>query len=297
MLRPERVQAFVEAAEAHDADALPRAALLIGQVEYPDLDLAPTMRQLNRLGALAISRIERLGADAPTSDRIDTLNTLLFDDEGFHGNEARYDDPRNSFLNDVIERRTGIPVSLSLVYIDVARRAGLTAEGVNFPGHFLVRIRPRSLDGTPPVDIVLDPFNRGVRLSEADCRALARAHLGEDVRFSRQMLAAASKRQMLARMLMNLKRLYVAMRSFGHARDVVGLLLALDPHAPTELRDRGLLSYHLQDFSPALRDLERYLRDAAFTPPAEAPQEESQSEYQQIWEHVKNLRRRLAGLN
>lgn len=297
MLRPERVQAFVEAVEAHDADALPRAALLIEQVEYPDLDPEPTMRQLNRLGALAISRIEQLGPDAPTSARIDTLNTLLFDDEGFHGNEERYDDPRNSFLSDVVERRTGIPVSLSLVYIDVARRAGLTAEGVNFPGHFLVRVHPRSLDGTPPTDLVLDPFNRGARLSDADCRALARAHLGEDARFSRQMLAVASKRQMLVRMLMNLKRLYVAMRSFPHARDVVGLLLALDPHATTELRDRGLLSYHLQDFSPALRDLERYLHEVSFTPPSEPPPEDAQDEYQQIWEHVKNLRRRLAGMN
>jgi regulator of sirC expression with transglutaminase-like and TPR domain len=219
---------------------------------------------------------------------------VLYDEEGFAGNQERYDDPRNSFLNDVITRRTGIPISLGVVYLDVARQAGVPMEGVNFPGHFLVRWKPPAGRRARP-ELIVDPFHAGASLSEADCRELLRKHLGDEASYDRRLLARAAKRDILVRMLVNLKRLYVSMRSFPQARDTVELLLALDPLSLEELRDRGLLSYHLQQFPAALRDLETYLLSVSRS--GGASDEESRDEYRQVWDHVKTLRRRVAGMN
>jgi regulator of sirC expression with transglutaminase-like and TPR domain len=288
-------QAFLDAATSSDDGDLPRAALLLGRLEYRTLDPVPYLGRLTRLGALLTARLERLGPLANAHAQLDVMNTLLYEDEGFSGNVERYEDPRNSFLSDVIERRTGIPISLAVVYLEVGRRAGLLLEGINFPGHFLVRYRPGSRDPDGPRELIVDPFHQGALLSETDCRQLLRRHLGEDAAYDRRLLATAGKRQILVRMLLNLKRLYVNMRSFPQARASVDLLLALDPLNPTELRDRGLLSYHLQDFQAALRDLEAYFR-AVPKAPADADDEQRQ-EHEQVWDHLKTLRRRVASLN
>jgi regulator of sirC expression with transglutaminase-like and TPR domain len=224
--------------------------------------------------------------------RIAALNTLIFEDERFSGNHAHYDDFRNSLLNDVLERRLGIPITLALVYIDVARRAGLAVQGISFPGHFLMRVPSGgSAEGD---DIVLDPFGAGAELDEGDCRRLLARHLGqagEDAPFDPALLRPCTPRQMLARILNNLKRTYIEMRSFAHARAVTDLLLTVDPLLVTEIRDRGLLSYHLDLFPAALRDLEDYLRLANWKDASD------QQDREQILEHVKTLRRRVAGLN
>jgi len=194
----------------------------------------------------------------------------------------------------VLDRRTGIPITLALVYIEVARRAGIRIDGVNFPGHFLLRLPPvpRLLPGIDE-DVIVDPFHSGALLSERDCRNLLREHVGDEVAFDRRLLAPATKQQILVRMLVNLKRIYVRMRSFPQGHAITELLLALNPSALTELRDRGLLAYHLNDFSAALRDLEAYLRFTAKGESAEADRDE----HAEIWEHVKTLRRRVASLN
>jgi regulator of sirC expression with transglutaminase-like and TPR domain len=290
------VREFLASAHSTDeADLIP-AALIIPRVEYANVDPEPALATLAMLGERALTRVAALGPLASTRERIDVLNGLLFDEEGFTGNETRYEDPRNSFLHDVIARRTGIPITLAVIYIDVARRAGVMLEGINFPGHFLVRA-PRALDtlSADDEDLVIDPFHRGALLSDADCEQLLRRHLGPEAVFTRDLLAAAHKRHILARMLTNLKRLYVRFRSFPHARDVTHLLYALDSSAAMELRDRGLLAYQLQDFRGALRDLEAYLQQSLPIPAA--VDEEKRQEFSQIWEHVKNLRRRLASLN
>jgi regulator of sirC expression with transglutaminase-like and TPR domain len=160
--------------------------------------------------------------------------------------------------------------------------------GVNFPGHFLLRCQPDA-----QTVIILDPFRGGTRLTEADCRHLLHRQMGDDVRFHRRLLRPATKRDILLRMLANLKHAYVHLRSFPQARAVTELLLALDPAAIVELRDRGLLAYHLNDFSAALRDLETYLQLS----PRSEPDEEGREELARIWEHVKALRRRVAGQN
>ena len=193
----------------------------------------------------------------------------------------------------MLERRTGIPITLALVYMEVARRAGVRVDGVNFPGHFLLRFPLGSGEGHDSA-VVVDPFHGGAVLSETDCRALLRRHAGDSVPFRPQLLAPATKQQMLVRMLLNLKRLYVRMRSFPQGRAITELLLAINPSALSELRDRGLLAYHLNDYTAALRDLESYLKFAAR---GEDGGEAGQKERNEIWGHVKTLRRRVASLN
>lgn len=294
MLTPDVLARFAACATSLDEGDLVRGALCLDYVEYQAVDEGPVLRQLTRLGAIATARLERLGPRPAPHAQLELLNTLLFEEEGFRGNDEQYEDPRNTFLTDVIARRTGLPISLAVVYIDVARRAGIPVEGVNFPGHFLVRYRTSAHHPEHPRDLVADPFHGGAILNEPDLRTLLQRHAGEDAAYDRRLLAPASRRQVLSRMASNLKRLYVAMRSFPHARAATDLLLALDPSAPGELRDRGLLSYHLRDFAPALRDLESYLQVQSR---GEAPDEDKKAEVQQIWEHVKALRRRVAGFN
>lgn len=289
-MKAELIQEFDRRATSPDP-ALAPAALVIARLEYPHLDDRRYLRTLDRMGAAAAERIVRLG-DRSSSSCVAVLNHFLFEEQGFAGNREHYDDPRNSFINEVLDRRTGIPITLALVYMEVARRAGVRVEGINFPGHFLLRC-PVDKGDVLGSDLIVDPFHGGALLSEADCETLLQRHAGNDLPFDRELLGTATKQQILVRMLVNLKRIYVRLRSFPQARDIADLLLAIDPSALTELRDRGLLAYHLRDYAAALRDLETYLRLA--TP--DADDEEERQETEQIWEHVKSLRRRLASLN
>ncbi len=284
-------------------EALMPAALAIAGVEYPALDGGPYLQRLERMAEAAAGRMQR-HEGAPASTRIAALNAYLYEELGFSGNREHYDDPRNSFLNEVLDRRLGIPISLAVVYLEIGRGAGLRLEGVNFPGHFLVR----SPAGAGEMeDLIVDPFHAGAILSEVDCRHLLRQHLGEEAAFDHGLLATATRQHIVVRMLVNLKRLYVRMRSFPQARAIADLLLAVDQSALAELRDRGLLAYHMEDFAAALKDLEAYLRLMPRGEAADAEQEmdvsgeqgEEQpvSESAQIWEHVKTLRRRVAGFN
>jgi regulator of sirC expression with transglutaminase-like and TPR domain len=289
------LQEFSKLASSPDRD-LATPALMIARLECARLDPAPYLRQLEAMGASARTRLLASGClqDARSPETaVDVLNAYLFDEEGFTGNRERYDDPSNSFLNEVLERRTGIPITLALVYMEVARRAGIHIEGVNFPGHFLLRYPPLRHGSSPDSDLILDPFHRGARLSEHDCRRLLERHVGEEAAFDPALLAPATKPQMLTRMLLNLKRIYVRLHSFPQARNVTGLLLAVDPPALVELRDRGLLAYHMNDFSAALHDLQQYLHFSA----GSEVDEEGRSDHEQLWEHVKTLRRRVASLN
>jgi regulator of sirC expression with transglutaminase-like and TPR domain len=270
-------------------------AFLIARLEYPRLDPGPYLDRLEAMGDAASRRIAAdPGHDAPLVARVDALNKYLFTELGFSGNRDRYDDPRNSCLNEVLDRRTGIPITLSLVYIEVARRAGVRAEGINFPGHFLVRAQQDLHTDDPGDGLIVDAFHGGAILNERDCRALLRGHLGDEAAWEPSLLARATRRQILVRMLLNLKRLYLEWRSFPQARVVADLLLTLSPHAIGELRDRGLLAYHMNDFPAALRDLEEYLK---LTRTAGDRDEEQRKEDAQVWEHVKALRRRVASLN
>jgi regulator of sirC expression with transglutaminase-like and TPR domain len=289
------------------------AALAIARVEYPSLDAAPYLAELDRMGAEAASRLTR--SSGARHDAVRLLNEYLYDEQGFSGNREHYDDPRNSFLSDVLARRTGIPITLAVVYLEVARRAGVPISGVNFPGHFLLRTGTdvqRDVADTADDILIIDPFHGGALLSEMDCRQLLRQHVGDEAAYDRTLLAPATRHDIIVRMLVNLKRLYVRMRSFPQARFIADLLLAVDPSAISELRDRGLLAYHLEDFAAALRDLEEYLRLVPRRSGSESDEHETHlddggeresenppedDEATQVWEHVKTLRRRVAGFN
>ena len=292
-MRKDLADALVAASNA-PGTGLDHAALVIARIEYPRLDPSAYIARLDDMGDAArqwIARhVEATGDGSPLS-RVNALNAYLFDDQHFAGDRERYEDPRNSCLNQVLDRRSGIPITLSVVYMEVGRRAGLEIDGVNFPGHFLVRV-PDTI-GRRSRGLIVDPFHAGALLSEHHCRTLLQKHVGSEVAFSRSLMAPATRTQVLARMLLNLKRIYMQMRSFPQARDVTDLLLALTPSALGELRDRGLLAYHLNDINAALHDLQTYLKLASM---GEAT-EDTREEHKQIWEHVKTLRRRVAGLN
>jgi regulator of sirC expression with transglutaminase-like and TPR domain len=271
---------------------LAASVLTIARIEYPCLEPEPYLRIIETMGAEASARIDSVES---AQDAVRILNEYLYDEMGFRGNREHYDDPRNSFLNEVLDRRTGIPISLAIVYLEVARRAGLRADGVNFPGHFLLRVA--TTRGRAPrkgeAFLIVDPFHGGALLDHDDCEQLLQQHAGAESELDDSVLEPATRVQIVMRTLVNLKRLYVRMRSFPQARLVCELLLAIDPASISELRDRGLLAYHLEDFAAALRDLESYLRLLG-----PRPEEASEgTDDDQILEQVKALRRRVAALN
>src|SRR6266404_3700930 len=229
MIKPHLVRSFTHAALSPDPD-LAVAALMIARIEYPCLDAGPYLDRIDAIGREAKRRVDAArqapGDAPPRADpddyaRVMALNEYLFGELRFVGNSVTYEDPRNSFLNEVLDRRTGIPITLAMVYMEVDRRAGLHVEGVNFPGHFLVRCQGQ----------IIDTFHGGAILSEDACRVLLRRHEGEDATLEPHLTGQATKRQILARMLVNLKQNYVQMNSFPQAKDITEVLLAIDPTA------------------------------------------------------------------
>jgi regulator of sirC expression with transglutaminase-like and TPR domain len=189
------------------------------------------------------------------------LNQFLFDELGFHGNARDYYDPRNSYLNEVLDRRTGIPLTLSVLYLEVGRRIGLALEGVSFPGHFLVRL---PLRGSM---LVLDPFSGGEAQSEADLRARLRRVIPEGAAGPvpveelplDQFLEPAGKRQILARLLRNLKGIYREADKPERLLAVLNRMLVVAPEAHGDLRERGLVYQRLECYRAALKDLSDYV--------------------------------------
>jgi len=237
----------------HDIDVA-EAALWIAAEQYPDLDVD---LYLARLDAVADTIRPQILASRDTREQVARLNHSLFEIEGFSGNHDAYDDPRNSFLNEVIDRRTGIPITLSIVYVEVARRLGLRASGIGFPGHFLAKIEGvESSEGND--EIVVDPFfGRIVSLEE--CQERLRRITGDDVHLAPDALRSATSREILGRMLNNLKSVYLQRRLLIEAIGCIDRLLLLHPHSALEYRDRGLLHQQLGCPEAAVADFERFI--------------------------------------
>jgi len=247
---------------------LAEAALLVACEEYPEL---PVDRYLARIDAMAESARVPVGRAPSLLGRVRALNRYLFEEEGFHGNNEDYYDPRNSFLNDVLDRRTGIPVTLSAVYIEVGRRCGLEVEGVSLPGHFIVRVRrARARRGRAPAEEQLvDPFHAGALLSIGECQARLDRIFSGRMQLDPTMLAACDGRAVLARMLRNLKVIYVKAQDYPRALNALDLLVELEPDAPEERRDRGLVYAAMDCYGLAARDLEACLALAPRGPEAD----------------------------
>ena len=228
------------------------AALLIGIDEYPELD---TKKYLGLLDEWAEEIKDTLEENAGTDAILQALNDLMFQQKGFSGSSTNYYDPRNSYINEVLERRTGIPLSLSIIYIELGRRLGLDIRGVSFPGHFLVKVP--FADG----EVVLDPYNQGISLSPE--ALLTRLNDMLDTESGTENLApflqAASKKDILVRMLSNLKGIYQQQGDSSRTLDIITRILLVNPAMVNEYRDRGLLLNSLECHNAALSDLQYYL--------------------------------------
>jgi len=237
------------------------AALAVAADAYPELDAAFYVRKLD---ALAFEVGTRLRPGAPQKRVVEELSKHLFEELGFKGNMEHYYDPQNSYLNRVLDRRLGIPISLSLLYLETGRRLGLPMAGVGLPGHFLVKVIGAH------EEILIDPFYEGAILDRAACQRRLDAIYGGKVQLTEQFLRAVSKREMLARMLYNLKRIHLREGHRDRAVMVLDKLLALQPFAFEDQRDRGMLRYQLGQYAQAMEDLQTYL---SYLPAAhDAPQ-------------------------
>lgn len=215
-----------------DDFALDRAALLIGAWDYPERDLEHYREQLDRIAVRVAPEVERATSGM---GRARAISDWLFDHLGFSGNTSDYYDPRNSFLSDVLDRRTGIPISLSVLYLEVARRVGVLAQGVNFPGHFLVRV------AIEDAWLFLDPYSGGRALTPADLEILLKKTTNPDAVLEPSVIAAASKRQILSRMLVNLAGIYGRHGDLPRSLDVLERLAVLEPANPRIARDLSQL--------------------------------------------------------
>lgn len=245
-------QEFEAMVRRQDAEIdLAAAYLMVAEDEYPLLDIASYLRRLDRMGEEVRDLV---GAERHPSTVAVALVRYLFRDLGFEGATDEYFDPRASYLNEVMDRRKGIPISLSIVYMEVARRAGFQVDGVGLPGHFIVK-HPQ-----PGGDLFVDPFNRGAVLSREDCAQKVGEIYNGAVAFEPYMLGAVTKRQILARAIHNLKTIYAAGRQREKALAMVEFLLILAPWDLEEIRDRGMLRFQLGDAEGAIADLETYLQ-------------------------------------
>jgi regulator of sirC expression with transglutaminase-like and TPR domain len=264
---------------ALDEEAFPldRAALAFALEEYPEINVQSYLRKLDRYAASAEVLV---GLDRAPVNVIESLNKVLFVQEGLRGNTEDYYDPRNSYLNEVLDRKLGIPISLSVIYIEVAKRISFPMSGIGFPGHFLVK------HVAADREIIIDPFNHGRILTTNDCQELLDKTLSETVHMNPSMLQPMDKRSIITRMLYNLKGIFTQKEQYQKAISVIDRILILNPLAPTELRDRGLLYMQTSLFAKALADLESYLRDTV------VPEDSAYIE-----NHVKMLRNIVCGNN
>jgi regulator of sirC expression with transglutaminase-like and TPR domain len=226
------------------------ASLLVAAEEYPRMHLPTEVKRLATMGEEAARRVAlRTNPFA----RLDALRTYLFEDLGFQGNGEQFDDPRNSYLNEVLSRRVGVPLTLSIVYLDIAKRAGFEARGVALPGHFIVRVDEQGRT------LLVDPYHAGNVVTEEDCRELVIRTTGRASLFKRDLIDGTSSRVMLVRLLLGLKRIYLAREDYARALSMVERILIACPDDPKEIRDRGFLLAPLGRTRAAVADLEAYL--------------------------------------
>lgn len=261
------------AGERVETCGLAHAALLIAAEERP-FEIDPYLARLDEYGESARERMSERSVAG-----VEAFNEYMFEELGFAGNQLDYYDPRNSFLNDVMDRRTGIPLTLSIVYLEIGRRAGLMVEGIGLPGHFIVRVRHDPADEA----VFVDSFH-GRTLDWDDCQDLLDTVYGGQVALTDEHLVPATQREILVRLLTNLKTVYARASLHRSALAAIERILLLSPDAAAEHRDRAVLLAQLERLDEAITEARRYLR----TKPADA---------EQVREHMYTLQKRRAMLN
>jgi regulator of sirC expression with transglutaminase-like and TPR domain len=247
----EQVHELVELLAGRNTDLeLDCAALELAAIEFPELDAGPFLAILD---SYAVELAGRLPDPCGGPQFVAAANEYLFGELGFAGNATNYYDPRNSCLNEVLASRTGIPITLSLVYMEIARRLAKPVYGIGLPGHFLVQYDDWCFTS------FIDPFHGGALLTAAQCYELARQSSGEQFPDDPALLARVNKQQILRRMINNLRSVYFVRRAYGKALKVLDLLLAADPESADEYKQRSVVLLGMKDYAGARNDLEKYL--------------------------------------
>ena len=278
---PDLTQAFAALVRSEVEDEhidLLRAALTFARIEEPRLDIERYVRRIAELANRVATKIQ--DHDDP-GQIIAAMNQVLFQEEMFRGNTVDYYNPRNSFLHHVLDERTGIPISLALVYMEVGRRVGFPLFGVGMPGHFL--LKHYDVDGR---SILIDAFDLGSIVTEDDCRQKLNDIYSGQLALQPEFLLPVTRRQMLTRMLNNLRSIYLSQRDFRRVLKVVDLILVIYPRSPEDVKHRAVLRYNLNDYRGALNDFEEYVK---MSPDA--------SDADEIRQTALSLRRSMALMN
>jgi regulator of sirC expression with transglutaminase-like and TPR domain len=275
------IQAFTSLVRSEVEDEridLLRAALTFARMEEPRLDVEHYVRRVDALAKRVAAKIQ--DPDDP-QQMIAALNEVLFYEEVFRGNTVDYYSPRNSFLQHVLDRQLGIPISLALVYMEVARRVQFPLFGVGMPGHFL--LKHYDVDGRATL---IDVFERGSIVTEEDCRQKLNSIYSGQLALQPEFLLPVTRPQMLTRMLNNLRSVYLSQRDFRRAVQVVDLILVIYPRSPEDVKQRAVLRYNLDDYRGALSDFDEYVK---MSPDA--------SDAEEIKQTALSLRRSMAMMN
>ncbi|MBI2082256.1 MAG: transglutaminase family protein [Deltaproteobacteria bacterium] len=230
--------------------SLDRIVLLVAREKYPELKLEQYFERLDEFAKRAELHVKNVQGGRQI---VEALNSYLFTDEGFRGNSSDYYNPSNSFFNDVLDRRMGIPLTLSVLYVEIGRRLGIPVSVVGFPGHALVRYE----DGRET--FFLDPFYGGKILTEEHCKTMLSEMYGDQLPFRSEYLRPATHREILTRMLSNLKIIYMSKKEFEMALNILNKMLLFNPLAADSIKERGMVHYQLECYSSALKDFESYL--------------------------------------
>lgn len=279
MLDPHSIREhFIRSVERPDpALDLARTALIVAAESDPDVDVDGVMHTLD---TWAEQLRRRLDPDWNNLQKLARLRAFVFEELGFQGERRDYYNPSNSLLHEVVRTRRGIPLTLSIVFMELGWRLGIPFEGVGFPGHFMVRLTGE------PGDLLLDPFEHGCSVHEEDCRRILKEVSGGAMEFSAELTASVGKRDMIRRLLHNLKGAYLRAGDDANALAAVERLLVLLPGDANETRDAGLLLYRMQRFGEALPRLKAYLQARPDAHDADA-----------VRRHVATLQQQLAEMN
>ena len=241
------VSEWVSFVENPNHNLIEKCLKLAQILEYPELDISKYIQKIHELGN---SLKLKIGTGKNPTYLISMLNEYFFEERGFLGNKEDYYDPGNSFLNVVLDKKTGIPITISIIYSEIAKYVGLDLRIVGFPGHVIVKYKD---------EIILDPFYHGILLTIEDLEENLNRNFGEDVEFIPEYLNEATTEQLLARLLRNLKNAYTQSYAYDKAIRCADMILEIQPESPEEIRDKGILEERLLHYDKALPLLNKYL--------------------------------------